>query len=116
MENDKKMSNSIVMPTPPPAWMTPAPRPRKIFSFVSPIQDSPSPVTFVQESPEMLDQSKDMFESSILVQETPIPPPIPPPMPKLRAHNFIESVPITPVRLQGQRWKNWALTRLSHLP
>ena len=25
-------------------------------------------------------------------------------------------LPITPARLQGQRWKNWGLTRLRHLP
>ena len=62
-----------------------------------------SPVTFVQESPEIFDQSRDMSKSSIVVPETPAQPPVPPPMPKPRSHNFIQMVPITPVRLQGQR-------------
>ena len=29
---------------------------------------------------------------------------------------FVSKVPITPARLQGQRWRNWAHTRLGHLP
>ena len=37
-------------------------------------------------------------------------------MPKSRTAQFVETFPITPVRLQGQRWRNWATTRLSHLP
>ena len=76
--------------------------------------------TFVPESPEMLDASRDMFADSIaesptVVPETPILPPSPPPMPASRL-NFVQTMPITPVRLQGQRWRNWAFTRLSHLP
>ena len=43
-------------------------------------------------------------------------PPQPPPQPVGIFRNFIQTQPITPVRLQGQRWRNWALTRLSHLP
>ena len=62
-----------------------------------------------------------MFESSLTgspdhVPDTPAEVPIPPPMPKSRIAHFVETIPITPVRLQGQRWRNWAATRLSHLP
>ena len=103
--------------------MTPAPRPRPqhLFSNVSPLEESHAHVTFVQETPEVLDFSRDMFESSLTgspehVPDTPVEAPIPPPMPKSRTAQFVETFPITPVRLQGQRWRNWATTRLSHLP
>jgi hypothetical protein len=46
------------------------------------------------------------------VPETPLPPPIP----SFSPVNFVPTVPITPARLQGQRWRNWANTRLGHLP
>ena len=93
--------------------MTPAPRPRPLFSNVSPLGYSDAHVTFVQETPEQLDFSRDMFESSLTGSPE---VPIPPPMPKSRIAHFVETIPITPVRLQGQRWRNWAATRLSHLP
>ena len=49
------------------------------------------------------------------VPETPEPPNAPP-MPVQRVQEYVQTLPITPVRLQGQRWRNWGLTRLSHLP
>ena len=90
--------------------MTPAPRPRPLFSNVSPLGYSDAHVTFVQETPEQLDFSRDMFESSLTgspdhVHDTPAEVPIPPPMPKSRIAHFVETIPITPVRLQGQRWR-----------
>lgn len=101
--------------TPPPVWYTPTPRRRTIPDRVSPIVDTPL-ATFVPESPENLDFSRDMFsESPVFVPETPLPP-CPPPMPTNRAATFVETVSITPARLQRQRWRNWALTRLAHLP
>ena len=78
-----------------------------------------SPVTFVAESPETLNVSRDMFsesfgENQTVVPETPVLPPNPPPMPHISSQ-FVETQPLTPVRLQGQRWRNWANTRLNHL-
>ena len=106
-------SESVAV-TPPPVWVTPVPpRPQILFPCISPLEDSMPHVTFVQETPEPMDQSRDMFESSIA--ESPLYPPIPPPMPKSKI-NFVQTIPITPARLQGQRWRNWARTRLSHLP
>ena len=56
----------------------------------------------------------DSFDDNI-VPETPLQP-NPPPIPSYSPINFVETVPITPARLQGQRWRNWANTRLAHLP
>ena len=110
---ESSTSESVAV-TPPPVWVTPVPsRPQILFPCISPLEDSMPHVTFVQETPEPMDQSRDMFESSIA--ESPINPPVPPPMPKSRT-NFVQTIPITPARLQGQRWRNWAHTRLSHLP
>ena len=77
-----------------------------------------SPVTCVDEQLNSLDASRDMFEDSMTtttVPETPEPP-NPPPMPVQRVQEYVQTLPITPVRLQGQRWRNWGLSRLSHLP
>ena len=77
-----------------------------------------SHVTCVQEQSNLLDASRDMFEDSMItttVPETPEPPNAPP-MPVQRVQEYVQTLPITPVRLQGQRWRNWGLTRLSHLP
>ena len=57
-----------------------------------------------------------------MVPESPLHPkfvpetPLPPPIPSFSPVNFVPTVPITPARLQGQRWRNWANTRLGHLP
>ena len=74
-----------------------------------------SPVTFVAESPETLNVSRDMFSESFgynltVIQETPILPPNPPPTPRHISSQFVQTQPLTPVRLQGKRWRNW-LTR-----
>ena len=90
--------------TPPPVWYTPTPRRRTTPDRVSPIVDTPL-ATFVPESPENLDFSRDMFsESPVFVPETPLPP-CPPPMPTNRAATFVETDSITPARLQRQRWR-----------
>ena len=57
-------------------------------------------VTCVQEHSNTLDTSRDMFEDSktnISVPE----PPNPPPMPVHRVQEYFQTLPITPVRLQG---------------
>ena len=52
MENQESEENSdeTLAITPPPVWMTPAPRPRPphLFSNVSPLEESHAHVTFVQ--------------------------------------------------------------------
>ena len=68
--------------TPPPVWYTPTPpRGTNIVRFVSPIQETPLQLpiaTFVQETPQNLNISRDMFSDSMqdlssCVPETPIP-------------------------------------------
>ena len=102
--------NETVSITPPPTFLSPVQRCIPVFATVSPIE------TFVAESPDNLEVSRDMFaESPTVVPETPLLPPVPPPQPVGIVRNFIETQPITPARLQGQRWRNWANTRLAHI-
>ena len=122
-ENDETVPETPFV-TPPPSLISPARRVVPIIGTVSPLdQTKEHPInlhaTFVAESPDMFDISRDMFEESpTAIPETPVAPPLPPPQPVgLVRNNFIATQqPITPVRLQGQRWRNWALTRLAHLP
>ena len=98
---ESEFIEDTLMITPPPAWMTPAPRPRPLFSNVSPLGYSDAHVTFLQETPEQLDFSRDMFESSLTgspahVPDTPAEVPIPPPMPKSGIAHFVKTIPITP--------------------
>ena len=70
---ESSISASVAV-TPPPVWVTPVPpRPQILFPC---IEDSLPFVTFVQETPEPMDQSRDMFESSMA--ESPSNPPVPP--------------------------------------
>ena len=71
-----------VQVTPPPVWYTPTPSRRNdIVRTVSPIQETPAPMTiatFVQETPQNLNISRDMFSDSMQdlspsIPETPIP-------------------------------------------
>ena len=67
---ESSISASVAV-TPPPVWVTPVPpRPQILFPCIVPH------VTFVQETPEPMDQSRDMFESSMA--ESPSNPPVPP--------------------------------------
>ena len=118
LDND----NEIPIITPPPVWRTPPARPKTtLFAQISPIDENSFTVTYVAESPDRLEISKDMFDDSMnqstcLVPETPVLPPNPPPVPTQRLTDYVPTFPITPARLQGQRWRNWGLTRLRHLP
>ena len=56
---ESSISASVAV-TPPPVWVTPVPpRPQILFPCI--VQH----VTFVQETPEPMDQLRDMFESSM---------------------------------------------------
>ena len=121
---DKTLDDTEEIPiiTPPPVWRTPPARPKtSLFAQISPIDENSFSVTYAAESPDRLEISKDMFDESMnqsacIVPETPVLPPNPPPVPTQRLTDYVQTFPITPARLQGQRWRNWGLTRLRHLP
>ena len=96
LPESEEISDKTLTITPPPVWMTPAPRPRPhhLFSNVSPLEDSHAHVTFVQETPEVLDFSRDMFESSSSgspeqVSDTPVEVPIPTQMLRSKTAYFV---------------------------
>ena len=104
--------------TPPPTFISPVERVIiSVFGVVTPLDQSlRQHATFVAETSLKVDISVDMFQESLtVIPETPSLLHLPSPQPILR-RNFIETQPITPLRLQGQRGRNWDLTRLIHLP